>query len=126
VRFDLQLVASARAAKVEMASVQTARMLRGRTMPAPSSSAPTTPPAPTTPLQRQRRLQRHQLQRQRRGGGHGACPRGLSADEKTWISISSDGKNVFANSLEAHETKIVEASEKVRVLVAMPEEWRSV
>ena len=42
---------------------------------------------------------------------------GLSADEKTWISISSDGKNVFANSLQPHETKVVEASEKVRLLV---------
>jgi cytoskeleton protein RodZ len=42
---------------------------------------------------------------------------GLSADEKTWISISSDGKNVFSNSLEPHETKIVEAVEKVRLLV---------
>src|SRR5712691_5060656 len=42
---------------------------------------------------------------------------GLSADEKTWISISSDGKNVFSNSLEPHETKLVEASAKVRLLV---------
>jgi len=42
---------------------------------------------------------------------------GLSADEKTWISISSDGKNVFSNSLEPHETKVVEASAKVRLLV---------
>jgi cytoskeleton protein RodZ len=42
---------------------------------------------------------------------------GLSADEKTWISISSDGKNVFANALQAHETKTVEASEKVRLLI---------
>jgi cytoskeleton protein RodZ len=42
---------------------------------------------------------------------------GLSADEKTWVSISSDGKNVFASSLEAHQTKIVEASEKVRLLI---------
>jgi cytoskeleton protein RodZ len=41
----------------------------------------------------------------------------LSADEKTWISISSDGKNVFANALEPHETKMVEASEKVRLLI---------
>jgi hypothetical protein len=41
----------------------------------------------------------------------------LSADETTWISISSDGKNVFAQSLEAHQTKIVEASSKVRLLV---------
>ncbi|HTM51255.1 MAG TPA: RodZ domain-containing protein [Bryobacteraceae bacterium] len=42
---------------------------------------------------------------------------GLSADEKTWISISSDGKNVFANALQAHETKTVEATEKVRLLI---------
>ena len=42
---------------------------------------------------------------------------GLSADEKTWISISSDGKNIFANSLEPHETKVIEASEKVRLLI---------
>jgi len=42
---------------------------------------------------------------------------GLSADEKTWVSISTDGKNVFANSLKPHETKVVEASEKVRLLV---------
>jgi cytoskeleton protein RodZ len=41
----------------------------------------------------------------------------LSADEKTWVSISSDGKNVFANALEAHETKVVEASQKVRLLI---------
>src|SRR6185436_18687470 len=42
---------------------------------------------------------------------------GLSADEKTWISISSDGKNVFANSLQPHQTKVVEASAKVRLLI---------
>jgi cytoskeleton protein RodZ len=42
---------------------------------------------------------------------------GLSAGEKTWISISSDGKNVFANSLEPHQTKVVEASAKVRLLI---------
>jgi cytoskeletal protein RodZ len=42
---------------------------------------------------------------------------GLSADEKTWISISSDGKTVFANALEAHETKVVEASAKVRLTI---------
>ncbi len=42
---------------------------------------------------------------------------GLSADEKTWISISSDGKNVFANALEAHQTKVVEASEKIRLTI---------
>src|SRR5206468_7096052 len=37
---------------------------------------------------------------------------GLSADERTWISVSSDGKNVFASALQPHETKMVEASEK--------------
>ena len=42
---------------------------------------------------------------------------GLSADETTWVSISSDGKNVFAQALEPHETKIVEASSKIRLLV---------
>ena len=42
---------------------------------------------------------------------------GLSADEKTWVSVSSDGKNVFSRSLEPHETKIVEGLEKVRLLV---------
>jgi cytoskeleton protein RodZ len=41
----------------------------------------------------------------------------LSADEKTWISISSDGKNVFADALEPHQTKMVEASGKVRLLI---------
>ena len=42
---------------------------------------------------------------------------GLSAEEKTWISISSDGKNVFASLLQPHDTKVVEASEKVRILI---------
>ncbi len=42
---------------------------------------------------------------------------GLSADEKTWISISSDGKNVFANALQPHETKTISASAKVRLLI---------
>jgi cytoskeletal protein RodZ len=42
---------------------------------------------------------------------------GLSADEKTWVSISTDGKNVFSNSLEPHETRVIEASEKVRLLI---------
>jgi len=42
---------------------------------------------------------------------------GLSADEKTWISISSDGKNVFADALQPHQTKVVEAAGKVRLLV---------
>ncbi len=42
---------------------------------------------------------------------------GLSADEKTWVSISSDGKNVFADALQPHQTKMVEAAGKVRLLV---------
>ena len=42
---------------------------------------------------------------------------GLSAGEKTWISISSDGKNIFSSLLEPHQTKLVVASEKVRLLI---------
>ncbi|MGH9721971.1 MAG: helix-turn-helix domain-containing protein [Bryobacteraceae bacterium] len=41
----------------------------------------------------------------------------LTAGEETWVQISSDGKRVFSNSLHANETKVVEAAEKVRVLV---------
>jgi cytoskeleton protein RodZ len=42
---------------------------------------------------------------------------GQNVEEKTWISVSSDGKNVFANLLQPHDTKVVEASEKVRILI---------
>ena len=42
---------------------------------------------------------------------------GLSAGEKTWISISTDGKNIFESALQPHETKMVEASETVRLLI---------
>ncbi len=42
---------------------------------------------------------------------------GVIADEKTWVSISSDGKNVFSDALEPRETKMIEASAKVRLLV---------
>jgi len=97
-----------RTAKVEMASVQpTARIVEAA--PATVAEAPTPPPqaAPTVPTPE--------------AGLGPADPAhvrvGLSADETTWISISSDGKNVFAQSLEAHQTKIVEASSKVRLLV---------
>jgi len=41
----------------------------------------------------------------------------LIVGEKTWISISSDGRNIFSSSLEPHETKLVEASEKIRLLI---------
>ena len=41
----------------------------------------------------------------------------LTADEATWVSVSSDGKNIFSNALQAHDTKVVEASEKVRLLI---------
>ena len=107
-----------RVTKVETASVQhTPRARAAEPPPAPTTPASTTPtptaPAPTAPAPEATRVPE-------------ATPApldkahvrvGLSADEKTWLSISSDGKNVFANSLEAHETKFVEASEKVRVLV---------
>jgi cytoskeleton protein RodZ len=42
---------------------------------------------------------------------------GVSADEKTWVSISTDGKNVFSDALQPHQTKMVEASSKVRLLI---------
>jgi cytoskeletal protein RodZ len=98
-----------RAAKVETSAVQpvghatAAEPLPAATSPVPSAPAPVArvPEAASAPAQAD--------------GSHLRV--GLSADEKTWISISSDGKNVFANSLEPHETKIIEASEKVRLLV---------
>ncbi len=42
---------------------------------------------------------------------------GLTAGEKTWVSVSSDGKQVFANELEANQSKTLEAAERIRVLV---------
>jgi cytoskeleton protein RodZ len=103
-----------RAAKVETASVRpTTHAAAPEPLPAPVLTAPTSPaPTAQTPI----------------AAVPGTAPApapmdaahvrvGLSADEKTWISISSDGKNVFSNSLEPHETKIVEAAEKVRLLV---------
>jgi cytoskeleton protein RodZ len=41
----------------------------------------------------------------------------LNAGEEVWISVSSDGRTVFANALQPHETKSIEASEKVRILI---------
>jgi cytoskeleton protein RodZ len=94
-----------RAAKVEMASVQPATRT-AELPPAPVAAAPTQPPptavAPEVPLP---------------PADPAHVRVGLSADETTWISISSDGKNVFSQSLEPHQTKIVEASAKVRLLV---------
>jgi len=73
--------------------------------PAPASPAPT--PQPTAPVS----------QPSPAPSDTAHVRVGLSADETTWVSISSDGKNVFAQALEPHETKIVEASSKVRLLV---------
>jgi cytoskeleton protein RodZ len=42
---------------------------------------------------------------------------GLSAEEKTWISVKSDGKTVFNTLLQPHDTKVVEASETMRILI---------
>jgi cytoskeleton protein RodZ len=94
-----------RVAKVESASLQpAAHATAAEPLPAPTSPAPTTPaPSPVVTEAAPANTAHVRV--------------GLSVDEKTWISISSDGKNVFANSLEPHETKIVEASEKVRLLV---------
>jgi cytoskeleton protein RodZ len=106
-----------RAAKVEMASMQpSTHAAAAEPLPAPISSAATTSPAPTTPAPEA--TSAPTTDAPETAPANGAHVRvGLSADETTWLSISSDGKNVFANSLEAHQTKIVEASEKVRVLV---------
>ena len=92
--------------KAETASVQPAvRPAAAAPLPAPAPTAP----APTAPVP---------VAAAEPAPTDAAHVRvGLSADEKTWISISSDGKNVFAQSMEPHETKIVEASSKVRLLV---------
>ncbi|MGH8246579.1 MAG: helix-turn-helix domain-containing protein, partial [Gammaproteobacteria bacterium] len=42
---------------------------------------------------------------------------GLTAGEETWIQVSSDGKPVFTSALHANESKLIEASEIVQVLV---------
>ena len=101
------------AAKVETARVRSAAAAPPIATPAPILAAPApaapapTAPEPTAPVS--------QPAPAPADAAHVRV--GLSADEKTWISISSDGKNVFAQSLEPHETKIVEASSKVRLLV---------
>jgi cytoskeleton protein RodZ len=101
------------AANVETASVQPAARpvavaptSAAPPTPGPTTTAPTTT-APTAPV----------LEATAAPADAAHVRVGLSADEKTWISISSDGKNVFAQSLEPHETKIVEASAKVRLVV---------
>jgi cytoskeletal protein RodZ len=40
----------------------------------------------------------------------------VSATERTWVSISSDGKTIFKGVLSPAQTKYVEIAEKVRVL----------
>jgi cytoskeleton protein RodZ len=96
-----------RSSKVEIASTQPKPQVQ--VTPAPPVAAPSrTTPAQTTTA----------LRSTPAPAADGAAVRvGLSADEKTWISISSDGKNVFANALEPHQTKVFEASEKIRLLV---------
>ncbi len=41
----------------------------------------------------------------------------LSAGESTWVQIVSDGRRVFSEVLQPHETKVVQASERVRLIV---------
>jgi cytoskeleton protein RodZ len=41
----------------------------------------------------------------------------LSAGESTWVQIVSDGKRVFSEVLRPHETKVVQASERVRLVI---------
>jgi cytoskeleton protein RodZ len=104
-----------RVAKVEMASVRpTAHARAAEPLPAPVAPASTIP-ASTEPAPAPAAIPAPEAAPAPSDKAHVRV--GLSADEKTWLSISSDGKNVFANSLEAHETKFFEASQKVRVLV---------
>jgi cytoskeleton protein RodZ len=100
--------AAARAPSAPPAAPQTAppATAPAATAPAPKAPAPTTPGPEATPAAAQPTPASTALVRV-----------GLSADEKTWISISTDGKNVFADSLEPHETKTVEASSRVRILI---------
>ena len=100
------------AAKAPAARVQPAAAAPPiTTPPAPTAPAPDAPapaaPEPTAPVS--------QPSPAPADAAHVRV--GVSADETTWVSISSDGKNVFAQALEPHETKIVEASSKVRLLV---------
>ena len=96
------------AAKVQTARVQPAAAAPPIATPAPTPAATApTAPEPTAPVS----------QPAPAPSDTAHVRVGLSADETTWVSISSDGKNVFAQALEPHETKIVEASSKVRLLV---------
>jgi cytoskeleton protein RodZ len=81
-------------APAQPSAVQPAPVQPDAVQPAAMQTAPVAPPPSEAPLRV-----------------------GLSADERTWISISSDGKNIFANALEAHQTKVIEASTKVRLLI---------
>jgi len=97
--------------KVQTARVQPAAAAPPIATPAPAATAPAAP-APVAPEPSAL------VSQPAPAAADAAHVRvGLSADETTWVSISSDGKNVFAQALEPHETKIVEASSKVRLLV---------
>jgi len=98
-------------AKVQTARVQPAAAAPPIATPAPAATAPAAP-APVAPEPSAL------VSQPAPAAADAAHVRvGLSADETTWVSISSDGKNVIAQALEPHETKIVEASSKVRLLV---------
>jgi len=42
---------------------------------------------------------------------------GIVADEKTWIQAVSDGRRVFSDSLQAKQTKVIEATQKVSLII---------
>jgi cytoskeleton protein RodZ len=42
---------------------------------------------------------------------------GLVAEELTWIQATSDGKRVFADALQANQTRTIEAADRVRLLI---------
>jgi cytoskeleton protein RodZ len=41
----------------------------------------------------------------------------LSATEKTWLSITSEGKNIFSGILEPSQTKTLRASDRAKMKV---------
>jgi cytoskeleton protein RodZ len=94
---------------------QTPRQATAAKVETPSAALPVPAPAPAVPAQPNTPAPQAVVAAPQADGAPVRV--GLSADEKTWISISSDGKNVFANALEPHETKIVEASAKVRLTI---------
>ena len=48
----------------------------------------------------------------------------LSATEATWISITSDGKQIFSGMLQPSQTKTVSGLDAAKMKVGTPQGWR--